>query len=508
MSDQHLESLPIGLNKKHVRVPIHRDRVISSGGERLWLCALGCAATIYAGFHFLDGDRVDHDWSVHVGLACVILIISYLLSVYIHFKNLFLFGSVYLFAFCIFNLGHIIGDAIGWIDITYYRSGDMAYWCQQAGWQITMALGAFVLGTGLGFHSVPAERHTSEKSMARHARSTSFLFWNGVGLFLGSAFAIIYLYAVVGNIFAYSRVQLYAGIGDTRGLGFALLVLPTAILMLVCGAKSRSQRMFAYLSAATAFLTVMFLGERSAALFPAFVGAALWVNLGRRIPALVVIASAAVLLMVIPAVSHLRALGPYSKINTDDVVRSVEKISALDAIVELGGTVVLVANVARWVPKEEPYLYGLTYAKALTQAIPNISTSISTSPREVVKHGSWSAAERARILAPADWYIFRTNRYMFDSGGGSGFSTVAEAYMNFGIFGIFFVFLLIGFILSRLDHLQLHNYPILLTMVAVSMWPLLKTVRNDFGNFVKPVSLILCTLMIWQIGMFFFKRLR
>lgn len=479
---------------------------IYSGGEKTWLCAIGSAAIVYSGYQLIADDQVDRYWTAQVALLCSFLIGSYLFTVYVHFKNIFLFGSAYLLAFCVFHLGHIIGDATGWLDITYFRSGVMAYWCQQAGWQITMALASYVVGTGLGFRSVTLEPAIWDQEVARYAENTSILFWNGVGLFLASILAITFLVAAVGNIFDYSRVQLYTGVGDTRGLGFALLVLPTAMLMLVCGANTRNQKIVAYLSTAGVCLVVLFLGERSAVLFPAFVGAALWVNLGKKIPKLVLIACTITLLTAIPAVSYLRALGPYSKVNTDDVVRSVEKTNASDAILELGGTVVVVANVSKWVPKEEEHLYGWTYIRALVNAIPNIGTAISKSPREIVKHGSWSAEDLAEFLSPADWYIYRTNRYKFDHGGGAGFSAVAEAYLNFGVFGIAIVFLMLGYLLSRLDHVRLYEYPMLLTIVTVSIWPLLKTVRNDFGSFIKPVSLILWTLLIWRVATCVMKR--
>lgn len=479
---------------------------VCAGGEKFWLCLIGSSVVVYSGYQLINGDEVDRYWAAQVALLCSFLIGAYLFCIYIHFKNVILFGSAYLLAFCVFHLGHIFGDATGWLDVTYFRLGAMAYWCQQAGWQITMALGSYVVGAGLGFRAITLGPAIYDEEVSRYAESTSILFWNGIGLFLASILAILFLVVAVGNIFVYSRAQLYAGVGDTRGLNFALLVLPTAMLMLVCGARSHSQRVVAYLSAAATCVAVLFLGERSAVLFPAFVGAALWVNLGKRIPKLVAIASAIILLIAIPAVSYLRAMGPYSNVNTDDLVKSVEKVNASDAILELGGVVTLVANVSKWVPKEEPHLYGWTYVRAVEEAIPNIGATKSKSPREIVRHGSWSAEKLAGFLSPADWYIYRTNRYKFDHGGGSGFSSVAEAYLNFGVAGIVLVFLMIGYLLSRLDHVRLYEYPMLLTMVTVIIWPLMKTVRNDFGSFVKPVSLILWTLLIWRVGVYFLKR--
>jgi hypothetical protein len=34
-------------------------------------------------------------------------------------------------------------------------------------------------------------------------------------------------------------------------------------------------------------------------------------------------------------------------------------------------------------------------------------------------------------------------------------------------------------------------------LAVITMWPLLKIIRNDFDNFVKPIGLIMATLLIW-----------
>jgi len=44
------------------------------------------------------------------------------------------------------------------------------------------------------------------------------------------------------------------------------------------------------------------------------------------------------------------------------------------------------------------------------------------------------------------WYVKNFEFDVFAKGGGRGFSNVLEAYLNFGILGVFFVFLILGFI--------------------------------------------------------------
>ena len=111
--------------------------------------------------------------------------------------------------------------------------------------------------------------------------------------------------------------------------------------------------------------------------------------------------------------------------------------------------------------------------------------------------GGVDTAVRAREMSPADWYIFRVNRWMFDTGGGGGFSFIAEAYLNFGLAGVVVVMLAVGLLLGGLDQRDLRYEPRLLVLAVITMWPLLKIVRNDFDNFVKPIGLIVATLLIW-----------
>jgi hypothetical protein len=322
-------------------------------------------------------------------------------------------------------------------------------------------------------------------------------FWAGLGLLAACAVAFVLLVAAVGNILAYSRTEIFAGVGDTRGLGFLLMVLPSAVILLVCTARQGIQQTLAFLLAAACFLAIMFLGERSAALFPMLVGLVVWRKLGRSIPTPVIVGVLIAVLAIVPAVRQLRDVGPYSKITSQDVAASFKGGQAADAFLELGTMHGVLAYVLKWVPAEEPHRYGMTYLRALPGAIPNIGFKAAQSDRSIMSGGAVDATARARDMSPADWYIFRINRWMFDTGGGGGFSFIAEAYLNFGLAGVIVVMLTVGFLLGGLDHRNLRHEPRWLVLAVIAMWPLLKIVRNDFDNFVKPIGLIVATLLIW-----------
>lgn len=79
---------------------------------------------------------------------------------------------------------------------------------------------------------------------------------------------------------------------------------------------------------------------------------------------------------------------------------------------------------------------------------------------------------------------------MFDVGGGGGFSFIAEAYLNFGLTGVLAIMFGMGWVLTRLDYKDLSVHPYWLVTAAIIVWPIPKTIRNDFENFGKPVGLI------------------
>ncbi|MDY6946410.1 MAG: O-antigen polysaccharide polymerase Wzy, partial [Pseudomonadota bacterium] len=392
-----------------------------------------------------------------------------------------------------FHLSHVFLFALGESQLRFLVEDSIGQWYELATWYVVCSLGC--LGLGVALSRPP--RADGGESHATIEETEAVGFWAGLGLLAGSAVAFVMLVAAVGNILAYSRTEIFAGVGDTRGLGFFLLVLPSAVILLVCTARKGPQQLLAFLLAAAYFVAVMFLGERSAALFPMLVGLVVWRKLGRSIPTPVIAGILIGVLVIVPAVRQLRDVGPYSRITSQDVAASFKGTQAGDVFLELGAMHGVLAYVLKWVPAEEPYRYGMSYLKALPGAIPNIGFRQGQSERSLMSGGAMDTAARAREMSPADWYIFRLNRWMFDVGGGGGFSFIAEAYLNFGLAGVVVVMFGVGLFLGRLDYRNLRHEPRWVVLAVITMWPLLKIIRNDFDNFVKPIGLIMATLLIW-----------
>jgi hypothetical protein len=98
--------------------------------------------------------------------------------------------------------------------------------------------------------------------------------------------------------------------------------------------------------------------------------------------------------------------------------------------------------------------------------------------------GEWSSA---RELSPSDWITFTVAPWTHAAYGGLGYSAVAEPWLNFGIAGVAGVFVLLGFLVGRLD-VALASRPTrrVAALAAVLLMPLFLTVRNDAENFVRP----------------------
>ncbi|WP_431803275.1 O-antigen polymerase [Halobacillus andaensis] len=108
--------------------------------------------------------------------------------------------------------------------------------------------------------------------------------------------------------------------------------------------------------------------------------------------------------------------------------------------------------------------------------------------------------------SPTVW--FNNNFYpnIVEKGGGRGFSLVAEGYLNFGVFGSFLWFLLLGLFIRYLYKKAMNNILLLITytlMIPIFMY----TIRGDFSTlitfFLNHIGLPILIIYILKI---FFER--
>lgn len=469
----------------------------------MWINLLGIASALIAivcGAQLMLSSSLSESWPAQISAILVLWGLLYTVATRKIFGTIYLFGSAYLFALCIFHLGQVMYHGLGVEYFKHYTSGSFAIMLQRASWASLMAAACFGLGTALSVRRRPPRALDLPPDVLASNRQKTLgaAYWIGVGFLAASVVGLGLTFITVGNIFAYSRTEYFGGLGDTRGFGLFILAAPSAAVLMVVGARKRSHRFLAYFTAAVIAAFLLMLGYRSSALFSGLVGAVVWVKVGRKIPVTAAIIAILVVVTAIPTVRVLRQMGAAEDISRERLREAYNAASSKETILEIGGTNGILAHVLDWVPDDEPHWYGSSYLWAVRNAIPNVGMEIS----QADKSRLGESLESLRSGSPSRWFIFKTNRWKFDNGQGSGFSAVAESYLNFGWAGVVVFFVGMGFVLGRLDQVDLKTHPKTLIFSGGLLWPLVKTVRNTFGVFLQPLGLMLVVIAIWKIATF------
>jgi len=474
---------------KHVQ----RTSDVSAGPTRTLLRFASLITIFVAGYNISQPLQVNADWSWWVAITCLSWLGIFLLATYLQFRNVYTFANAYVGALLVFHLGITIPDAFGWFRDIAWSEGDFAKWLERSGWYTAMALGCF----GIGYSFAVRKQEIRKSDKYTDDRVASFglarVYWAGTGLLLASIVFLFIAITAFGNLLDYSRVDFFRGGSDTRGLGTFLIVFPTALMLLVLGAKTRVQKILGWGLALVGFPVLILSGYRSMALFPLLTGIILWVKTGRRVPPWLAVALLVGTGIAISTVGIVRAYGPYKDLTLATLQEAYQKARLTD-VLELGATGGVLANVLKQTPSIDPYRYGGTYINIAIDAIPNVLPKKSNQVGNIKTN-----TQELTTLTPGRWITYRVAPDKFERGEGIGFSAIGDPYINFGIGGVIVFFLVVGFLLGRLDRINLLAYPNALFLSCILIWPFLKTVRNDFGVFLKPVVFLIIILVIWRI---------
>jgi hypothetical protein len=107
------------------------------------------------------------------------------------------------------------------------------------------------------------------------------------------------------------------------------------------------------------------------------------------------------------------------------------------SLTEMGGTMATLAYTMDLVPDDRDFESGKSYLFAALTILPNI---FGTQRHPSVERGT-----------AADWLIRTVSYATAVSGGGLGYSFIAEAYLNFGWMGAPLVMILLGFLLAAAE---------------------------------------------------------
>ncbi|MBE1427379.1 oligosaccharide repeat unit polymerase [Desulfomicrobium macestii] len=442
---------------------------------------------------------MNKNWEMHVSTVFVFWALFFVMCTYAHFKTFYLFINAYIIPLCLFHLGIVIPNAYGMLsNFKWDKSSSFHMWLEYASWYVVLSVACIGVGVGLSMKNKKIIV-VSDGIRFKITQTFNKLYLDGIGLLIASVIFLIMALISLGNLFAYSRADFFHGVGDTRGLGLFMMCLPSAAIVLMIGACSRKEKIFAATISLITFAVFLLSGYRSAALFPALVGVIIWVKVKNKIPLVVSLSAILFVLFIIPVIGMLRSVGPYNEMNTQHFKKSIQKANIENSFIELGSTIGVLAHTLRLVPAVDDYRYGITYVKSFRDSIPNIMPEMNKSYRkESSNRAMLDHKVIGKMAVPSDWITYRIAPDKYHKGEGVGFSAIGEPYLNFGIVGVVIFFLSIGYCLGRLDDSYLLDKPNLLLFLCAMFWFLIRTVRNDFSNFIKPAIFIFIIVVIWR----------
>ena len=155
--------------------------------------------------------------------------------------------------------------------------------------------------------------------------------------------------------------------------------------------------------------------------------------------------------------------------NTVSVADSLENTSMLTGLAELGGSLRPAYESVRWISTGMmEFQHGASYY----------------APFERTFLGFVPIVER--LPAREDLRLMNVAIFELTNGGSYGFSIAAEAYINFGLLGTFFVGLVVGTVMLRFGRKAAHELPslVLIALVYAFYYHIRQAFVGAFGSFV------------------------
>ena len=340
---------------------------------------------------------------------------------------------------------------------------------------VIIAILSFQFGLHLSLYKTNKSKDTHQEKSIHATPVFSIAFM----LILLSFFVFVLIYpSFLFRTFQYGYMDyvFYQQENDVR-IPTTLLnwLLPLCSMMLALSARTALQRKTAYFVGFTLCFIFLFTGDRGGC-FSFLLSFLLAMRI--KLNSLQVVALALSILFVIPLLFEFRQL------NEVQVLNPMEK-----ALQETGSSLQVLMGTVMLVPESEEFMYGESYVSAIETVIPNL--------------GAWKRSDEVTTLSK--WIQLHMN----PSGSGLGYLQIAEAYAQFGIAGVYFVFILFGIVIGNW-HIAMsdaHSHMYLSIWRSYSFYILLIWIRNHAMVSVRPI--IWSYLLLMFIKLFidlFWKR--
>jgi oligosaccharide repeat unit polymerase len=194
-------------------------------------------------------------------------------------------------------------------------------------------------------------------------------------------------------------------------------------------------------------------------------------------PVVLAVGAAVLAVVIIPLTTAVRDIAGRDRSSVTAVTDAYLGIEnpVVAFLSETGWTGTTIAHTIELVPEVRDYDYGQSYLYAGLAILPNLGGGVHTAK----EHGFL-----------ADWLVTSLAPEYAARGGGWGFSFIAEAYANFGLYGTPIALAVIGYLLSSLfAWAQASSDPAKIAMVAACLCNCLLYARGE--------SALLLREMVW-----------
>ena len=254
----------------------------------------------------------------------------------------------------------------------------------------------------------------------------------------------------------------------------ANFIVPGTLFLLASSKSNKNNRLLSLVIICTYTASQLILGKRSIAIMPFVAYLWLWHKTIKPIKVGYLTGLAILFLfLVFPVIRLSRGIIGIERFSWQTITDLLSASNpVVDILNEMGGTMKTIAHTIQLVPTTRVFDRGISYLYSLTTAIPNLFWD--THP--VITHGTLS-----------NWLTWIIDPIFARSGGSYGYSFIAEAYLNFGVFGAILITGLIGFLFVWFsEYVERNNNKALLVALASYTSFFLFFARSESYAIIRP----------------------
>ena len=260
-------------------------------------------------------------------------------------------------------------------------------------------------------------------------------------------------------------------------------MLPGAFLLAAGSKQYRGIQRLSLILALIYALSYLFMGYRSAAGAAIAAYGWIWHTRIRKLPLYPSLAAGVLVVFVVfPMIRLHRLTMGEDRLSWNSFVGTLDNYDnpASASLSEMGGTMATLAYTMDLVPNDRDFEYGKSYAFAALTILPNV---FGTARHPSVERGTAS-----------DWLVRTVSYNTAASGGGLGYSFIAESYLDFGWMGPPLVMILLGFGFAAAECFAARSAsPAATSLMGVVLFFGLIYARSESTDIVRPI--VWCGLM-------------